>query len=178
MYLIPSCSGRAKRTLSWRDWPASQVKQGPAPVIGESDNDRRVTFGEAMIRLSPPSFRRLKQTTTLDVAVGGAELNVAAGVSRLGLTSAWVSCLPMNALGRMAENKARELGVDTRWIEWDHDGRMGLYFVEYGSSPRPSRVTPTAWARPSAVGVTLTSSGTPSCRAPGSFIRPGSPPHS
>lgn len=100
-----------------------------------------VTFGEAMIRLSPPLFRRLEQTTTLDVAVGGAELNVAVGVSRLGLSATWVSCLPANPLGRMAQNKARELGVDTRWIEWDPNGRMGLYFVEYGSSPRPSSVT-------------------------------------
>ena len=94
-----------------------------------------------MIRLSPPHFRRLEQTTTLDVAVGGAELNVAVGVSRLGLSSAWVSCLPENPLGRMAQNKARELGVDTRWIQWDPNGRMGLYFVEYGASPRPSSVT-------------------------------------
>jgi 2-dehydro-3-deoxygluconokinase len=100
-----------------------------------------VTFGEAMIRLSPPLFRRLEQATSLDVAVGGAELNVAAGVTRLGLSSTWVSCLPENALGRMAQNKAREVGVDTRWLAWDPSGRMGLYFVEYGSSPRPSTVT-------------------------------------
>ena len=77
-----------------------------------------VTFGEAMIRLSPPLFRRLEQATSLDVAVGGAELNVAVGVKRLGLSSTWVSCLPENALGRMAQNKAREFGVDTSWLAW------------------------------------------------------------
>ena len=100
-----------------------------------------VTFGEAMIRLSPPQFRRLEQTTTLDLAVGGAELNVAVGVARRGLSAAWVSCLPGNPLGRMTQNKAREQGVDTQWLAWDRAGRMGLYFVEYGSSPRPSAVT-------------------------------------
>lgn len=42
-----------------------------------------VTFGEAMIRLAPPHFQRLEQTPTLDVQVGGGELNVAVGVSRL-----------------------------------------------------------------------------------------------
>ncbi|MCX6100485.1 MAG: sugar kinase, partial [Candidatus Bipolaricaulota bacterium] len=36
-----------------------------------------VTFGESMIRLSPPHFQRLEQTTSLDVQIGGAELNVA-----------------------------------------------------------------------------------------------------
>jgi hypothetical protein len=30
-----------------------------------------VTFGEAMIRLSPPNFLRLEQTTSLDVQIGG-----------------------------------------------------------------------------------------------------------
>src|SRR5438094_85234 len=39
-----------------------------------------VTFGEAMVRLSPPNFRRLEQARSLDVQVGGAELNTAAGL--------------------------------------------------------------------------------------------------
>jgi len=99
-----------------------------------------VTFGEAMIRLSPPNFRRLEQATTLDVNVGGAELSVAAGVSRLGLRSAWVSRLPDNPLGRMIRNKARELGVDTSHIVWAKEERAGIYFVEYGASPRSSSV--------------------------------------
>ena len=71
-----------------------------------------VTFGEAMIRLVPPHFQRLEQTTSLDVQVGGGELNVAVGVSRLGLRSTWVSRLPKNALGRLLENRARQAGVD------------------------------------------------------------------
>jgi 2-dehydro-3-deoxygluconokinase len=33
-----------------------------------------VTFGEAMIRLSPPHFQRLEQTRSLDLNVGGADL--------------------------------------------------------------------------------------------------------
>ena len=43
-----------------------------------------VTFGEAMIRLSPPNYQRIEQAATLDVQVGGGELNVAVGVRRLG----------------------------------------------------------------------------------------------
>ena len=31
-----------------------------------------ITFGEAMVRLSPPQFRRLEQTPSLDVLVGNA----------------------------------------------------------------------------------------------------------
>ena len=43
-----------------------------------------ITFGEAMIRLAPPQFRRLEQARSLDLQVGGAELNTAVGVARLG----------------------------------------------------------------------------------------------
>lgn len=99
-----------------------------------------VTFGETMIRLAPPDFERLDQATTLKVTVGGSELTVAAGLCRLGLSTAWVSRLPNNALGRMVRNKAREQGVDTSHVVWGDGDRMGLYFVEYGASPRASKV--------------------------------------
>jgi len=99
-----------------------------------------VTFGEAMVRLSPPAQRRLEQASSLDMTVGGAELNVAAGVARLGLQTSWVSALPDNQLGRLVRNKAREFGVDVSHVAWDQTSRMGLYFVEYGASPRPSSV--------------------------------------
>src|SRR3974377_2088144 len=99
-----------------------------------------VTFGEAMIRVSPPGFQRLEQTNSLDVQIGGGELNVAVGVSRLGLTSTWVSRLPKNALGRLLHNRVRQAGVDTSHLTWAEDGRLGLYFVEFGAAPRASSV--------------------------------------
>jgi 2-dehydro-3-deoxygluconokinase len=99
-----------------------------------------VTFGEAMIRLSPPPFQRLEQARSLDIQVGGAEFNVAADAARLGLRTAWVSRLPGNALGRIVAARAREHGVDTSSIAWAREGRAGLYFYEFGASPRPSSV--------------------------------------
>ena len=99
-----------------------------------------VAFGEAMVRMSPPNFKRLEQTTTLDLHIGGAELNVAVGASRFGLKAAWVSKLPDNPLGRMIANKARELGVDISQVIWQKEGRAGLYFLEFGASPRASSV--------------------------------------
>ncbi len=99
-----------------------------------------VTFGEAMIRLAPPHFQRLEQTNSLDVQIGGGELNVAVGVARLGLKSTWVSRLPKNPLGKLMENRVRQAGVDTSNLLWSSDGRMGLYFVEFGAAPRASSV--------------------------------------
>ena len=101
---------------------------------------RVVTLGEAMLRLSPPNFHRLEQTNSFDAKIGGGELNVAVGVARLGLESAWVSKLPTNPIGKMVQNKAREHGVDTSNIVWSKSGRVGIYFLEFGANPRASSV--------------------------------------
>jgi 2-dehydro-3-deoxygluconokinase len=98
-----------------------------------------VTFGEAMVRLTPPAFQRLEQAHGFDAYVGGGELNVAVAAARLGIASRWVSRLPENALGRMIANGAREQGVDAH-IEWTPDDRAGLYFAELGAAPRASSV--------------------------------------
>ena len=99
-----------------------------------------ITFGEAMIRLSPPNFRRLEQARSLDVQVGGAELNTAVGLARLGRSTAWVSRLTDNPLGRLIGNHAREAGVSTEHVVWTKDDRVGVYFLEFGAAPRASSV--------------------------------------
>ena len=101
---------------------------------------RLVTFGEAMLRLSPPNHQRLEQTTSLDVQVGGSELNAAVSAQRLGLSTSFVTRLTRNSLGCMIENKAREQGVDTSHIIWTSKDRVGIYFIEFGASPRPNSV--------------------------------------
>lgn len=100
---------------------------------------RVVTFGEAMVRLSPPAFGRLETARSLDVAVGGAELNIAVGLSRLGTSAGWVSALPDNPLGRMVVNEARRFGVDVSGVRFA-PGRAGLYFIEQGAAPRAGSV--------------------------------------
>src|SRR5438270_9930468 len=99
-----------------------------------------LTFGEAMVRLSPPNFRRLEQARTLEVFVGGAELNTAVGLARLGRSAAWVSRLTRNPLGRLIANHAREAGVATEHVLWTEEDRVGLYFLEFGAAPRASGV--------------------------------------
>jgi len=89
-----------------------------------------VTFGEAMVRLSPPAGQRLDDARHFDVHVGGSELNVAAGAARLGLRSRWVSRLPETPLGRLIAHRAGEAGVDLSHVLWAEDERVGLYFVE------------------------------------------------
>jgi 2-dehydro-3-deoxygluconokinase len=99
-----------------------------------------VTFGEAMVRLSPPGFRRLEQAHSMDVQIGGAELNTAVGLARLGRSTAWVSRLTDNPLGRLIANQAREAGVHTSHVVWTPEDRVGVYFLEFGAAPRASSV--------------------------------------
>src|SRR5262249_38979567 len=99
-----------------------------------------LTLGEAMVRLTPPGFQRLEQATALSVTVGGAELNVAVGLARLGLGSAWGSKLNAKPLRRLIAGHARLHGVDVSPIVWTEEHRIGLYFLEEGASPRPSEV--------------------------------------
>ncbi len=99
-----------------------------------------VTFGEVMVRLSPPDYLRLEQTHSFNVCCGGGEYNVAVAAARMKLDSCFVTRLPKNSLGRMAANKAREHGVDVSKIVWSDSDRMGLYFAEFGAKPRASSV--------------------------------------
>ncbi|MSR53523.1 MAG: sugar kinase [Gemmataceae bacterium] len=99
-----------------------------------------ITFGEAMVRLAPSNFRRLEQAYSLDIEIGGAELNTAVGLARLGRRAAWVSRLTDNPLGRLIANRARETGVITDGVLFTDTDRVGTYFLEHGAAPRPSGI--------------------------------------
>src|ERR1051326_7748433 len=90
-----------------------------------------VTFGEIMLRLSPPGFERLFQSPVLSATFGGGEANVAIGLAHFGVTSAYVTCLPSHAIGDAAVRALRAEGVDTSHIVRAGD-RVGIYFAETG----------------------------------------------
>jgi 2-dehydro-3-deoxygluconokinase len=98
-----------------------------------------VTFGETMIRLTAEPGIRLEEAATLRVTIGGAESNVAVALARMGRRTAWLSALPDHALGQRIAGELRRHGVDTSHIHWT-TGRIGLYFMEPGAAPRPTRV--------------------------------------
>jgi 2-dehydro-3-deoxygluconokinase len=100
-----------------------------------------VTFGEAMLRLTGPSGRRLADADRFDVHVAGAEANVAAALAQLGVACRWASRLPASPLGRIVERELAGLGVITDTVTWDEDGgRLGLFFAEPGAGVRPTSV--------------------------------------
>lgn len=99
-----------------------------------------VTLGETMIRLTPPTRSRLEEASRLELRVGGAESNVAAGLAHLGKRAAWLSALPASPLGRRVASDLAGHGVDLSLVSWSDDARLGIYFVEVGAAPRPTRV--------------------------------------
>ncbi len=72
-----------------------------------------VTFGEIMLRLSPPGFERFFQSPVLSAIFGGGEANVATSVAHFGLTSRYVTRLPRHAIGDAALRALRAEGIDT-----------------------------------------------------------------
>lgn len=99
-----------------------------------------VTLGETMLRLTPPGFKRIEQTTRFEVEVGGTESNMAIGLARLGLKVVWLSRLTANPVGRMIERTLAGHGLDTSRVIWTEEDRVGLFFYERGTSPRGNQV--------------------------------------
>ena len=100
---------------------------------------RVATFGEIMLRLSPPGHDRFSQARSLDIAFGGGEANVAVCLARWGMPSRLVTRLPDNELGHACAESLGAHGVETTHVLWGGD-RIGIYFLEVGAVARPSKV--------------------------------------
>ena len=118
--------------------PEKVVSQ-PKKSIDKTSDPKVVTFGEMLMRLSPSKGIRLTQTQNFDLNFGGAEANVAVALAGFGAQASYVTVLPDNDLGNNACQTLKRYGVDTRFII-RRGKRMGVYYLEHGSGPRPSKV--------------------------------------
>ena len=98
-----------------------------------------VTFGETMLRLSPPGDQRIETADEYVVRAAGAESNVAVAAQRLGLDATWLSKLPDSPVGRRVTGELATHGVSTE-IVWSEEGRQGTYYLESGEAPRGNNV--------------------------------------
>ena len=101
---------------------------------------RIVTFGEVMMRLSPPGRQRIIQAQSLDMLYGGAEANVAAALAGWGMHAVHVTRFPDNPLGHAAAAHLRKYGIDVGHVRYG-EGRLGLYFLEHGAMNRATQIT-------------------------------------
>lgn len=102
-------------------------------------NEKIITFGEIMLRLSTPNCETINQTHSFMVNYGGGEANVAVALSHMGHSTYFMSKLPPNQLGDGAITHLKSNGVDTRYVVRGST-TIGIYFVETGFGGRPSKV--------------------------------------
>jgi len=100
---------------------------------------RVVTFGEIMMRLSPPGNLRFTQARSFDVIYGGGESNVSVSLVNFGIPAEFVTRLPSHDIGEACMQFLRQYGVGTRHIVRGGD-RLGIYFLEHGAVHRGSKV--------------------------------------
>ena len=98
-----------------------------------------ITFGEIMLRLTPPGFMRFSQAASFDVVYGGGESNVAVALANFGIPVEFVTRLPANDIGECALMEMRKRGVGTQYIVRGGE-RLGIYFLEMGAVSRGSKV--------------------------------------
>ena len=100
---------------------------------------KMISIGELLMRLTIPDQQRFSQARNFDLDVGGSEANVAIGLSQLGWKAGIISALPANELGTRVRSELRMTGLDTSHIV-SKGSRIGLYFLEEGSSVRSSKI--------------------------------------
>ena len=116
------------------------------PLQRESTGQRFLTFGEIMLRLTPPNYEKIRVTTSFGISYGGSEANIALALANLGVDSTFFTVVPNNSLGKSAIRALRSNDVHCTPIilsspEETPTHRLGTYYLETGYGIRPSKVT-------------------------------------
>jgi len=98
-----------------------------------------ITFGEIMLRLATPGYKRFIQSDNLTATFGGGEANVAVSLANYGIPVEFVTRLPENEIAEWCLSELRKYNVGTRQIVRGGE-RVGIYFLETGAVARPSKV--------------------------------------
>jgi len=100
---------------------------------------RVVGFGDFLLRLSPPGYRRFSQAGSFETYFTGAEANVCASLSVMGEQTSFVSRVPENPIAETGLGELRRLKVNVDGVVRGGE-RLGIYYCEKGASQRPSKV--------------------------------------
>ncbi len=98
-----------------------------------------ITFGEIMLRLSPPGYLRFSQANQFDVNFEGAESNIAVSLANFGVPTELVSRVPDNDISDSALNELRKHGVGINHVILGGE-RLGVYYLENGAVHRGGKV--------------------------------------
>lgn len=116
------------------------------PITGMTEGQKFITFGEIMLRLTPPNYDKIRVANSFDAGYGGSEANIALALANLGVDSTFFSVVPNNSLGKSAIRMLRSNDVHCTPVilstpEETPTHRLGTYYLETGYGVRPSKVT-------------------------------------
>ncbi|MBU9713820.1 sugar kinase [Evansella tamaricis] len=92
-----------------------------------------VTIGETMVLFTPESSPMLRYSHSFSRKFGGAETNVAIGLTRLGHRAGWISRIGNDEFGKALISFVRGEGIDVSQVKIDKTAPTGLYFKEVRS---------------------------------------------
>ena len=116
------------------------------PLLKGQSGQRFITFGEVMLRLTPPNYEKIRMASNFEASYGGSEANIALALANLGVDSSFFSVVPNNSLGKSAVRMLRSNDVHCTPVilatpEETPSHRLGTYYLETGYGIRPSKVT-------------------------------------
>ena len=116
------------------------------PLLPAVSAQKFITFGEIMLRLTPPNYEKIRVATSFEASYGGSEANIALALANLGIDSTFFSVVPNNSLGKSAVRMLRSNDVHCTPVilstpEETPTHRLGTYYLETGYGIRPSKVT-------------------------------------
>lgn len=97
-----------------------------------------VTVGEGLVCLAPTGTQPLSEVAALEKTYGGAELNTAIGLSRLGIASQWVSRVGADSFGAELIGILAREGVGTDYVRAVPGRTTGLMVKERLSAEQVS----------------------------------------
>ena len=116
------------------------------PLTRAKVGQKFITFGEIMLRLTPPNYGKIRAANSFDASYGGSEANIALALANLGVDSTFFSVVPGNSLGKSAIRALRSNDVHCTPVilsspEETPTHRLGTYYLETGYGIRASKVT-------------------------------------
>ena len=116
------------------------------PLLPDVTSQKFITFGEIMLRLTPPNYEKIRVATSFEASYGGSEANIALALANLGIDSTFFSVVPNISLGKSAVRMLRSNDVHCTPVilstpEETPTHRLGTYYLETGYGIRPSKVT-------------------------------------
>ncbi|PLS17734.1 sugar kinase [Bacillus sp. M6-12] len=89
-----------------------------------------ITIGETMVLFTPETSGKMRYAKQFSMKFGGAESNVAIGLSRLGHDAGWISKVGNDEFGKAMTAFISGEGVDVSQVIVSADAATGVYFKE------------------------------------------------